>query len=455
MREILLLIATSGLSVAAAAKPQFGLLAYIWFSLMRPDYIAFSLGRYNYSFMLATGMMLGGLREFAQFKRAWLTNPISWLVVLLQIPILISTQTAILPSYSLDIYTTLFKMFVAVLWIPVLTYKVEQMRLLFLVTAVSLGAHAVWQSLGGIITGGRAIRFGIGGFMSDNNTFAAGLVMVFPFCWYSRYLVRQYWMKALLAVMCAACLFTIMLTHSRGAAVAAVVVLLMLLIHSKRRLLVLVFLLVAGVPGLYMVRDTYFDRLGTIQNYEEDNSAMSRIVHNKLALQIWAEHPVTGIGIGLENYFVASTPYLRDIGENNRVGLVVHNSYLQMLVHCGLPAALIHLCLFVGATLMMWRSSRRLAVTHPGLEYYPRAIELSIVGYLIASLTQPRATFDFAYAVVMYAAAWYAIEKQLPPQTPTPVPVQYTAPPPPVAVPVEESFAGTTRMLGRHEQRRR
>jgi len=456
MREILLLIATVWLSIVSAAKPQFGLLAYIWFSLMRPDYIAFSLGHYNYSFMLASGMMLGGLREVAHCKKGWLTNPISWMVVLLQIPILFSTQTAILPKHSMDIYTNLLKMFVAVLWIPVLTYTVPQMRLVFLVTSVSLGAHAVWQSLGGIITGGRAITFGIGGFMSDNNTFAAGLVMVFPFCWYSRYLVKQYWMKAILAVMCVACLFTIMLTHSRGAAVAALVVLVMLLIHSKRRTLVFAFLVVAAVPGLYMVRDTYFDRLGTINRYEEDNSAMSRIVHNKLALQIWATHPITGIGIGPENYFAASTPYLEEMSETGRERLVVHNSYLQMLVHCGVVAGLIYLCLFVSAAFMMWRSGRRLAVTHPGLEYYPRAIELSIIGYLVASLTQPRATFDFAYTVVMFAAAWYAIEKQLPLQSPTPAPVQDMAPPPPlVTVPVEESFSGTTRLLGRHEQRRR
>ena len=455
MREFLLLAITVCLSFAAIAKPQFGVMAYIWFSLMRPDVIAFSQGLYPYSLMLAIGMIVGSWREVGQFRTAWFANPISWMMLLLQIPILISTQTSISPSYSLDMYFPFLKMSIAVLWIPVLVYTVAQMRILFLVTALSLGAHAIWQSLGGILGGGRAIQHGIGGFMSDNNTFAAGLVMVFPFCWYARYLVQQVWLKMALTAMSVACLFVIMLTHSRGAALAAVAVLIMLLIHSKRRMLVFVFLLFASLPGLYLVRETYFDRLGTIENYEDDHSAMSRIVHNKVAVQVWLAHPLTGVGIGEENYFTASTPYLESMGAEDIIGLVVHNSYLQMLVHAGIFAALIHLFLFVGVTWMMWRSSRRLAVSHPGLEYYPRAIELSIIGYLVASLTQPRATFDFAYTVAMYAAAWYVIEKRLPAPSlaSAPAPAQNIAPQPPAPVPVEASHAGHTRMLGRLGQR--
>ncbi len=458
MREMLLLGIVLCLSLAAVAKPQFGMMAYIWFSLMRPDYIAYSTGRFSYSLMLALGMIAGSWREANRFQAAWFTNPLSWMMLLLNVPILISTQTALFPGYSLDIYFTFLKMAIAVLWIPVLVHTVAQMRLLFLVTACSLGAHAVWQSLGGIVTGGHAIRHGIGGFMSDNNTFAVGLVMVAPFCWYSRYLVEQPWLKMLLAAMFGACLFAIMLTHSRGAALAAVAILIMLLIHTKRRTLVLLLLLVIALPGLYLVRNTYFDRLSTIDNYEEDNSAMSRIIHNKVALQVWLTSPLTGIGIGEENYFSASAPYLSAVDADSLIGLVVHNSFLQMLVHSGIVALVLYVFMFVSVVWMMWRSSRRLARTHPELIYFPRAIELSVIGYLVASLTQPRATFDFAYTVVMYAAAWYVIEKRLSVDTSAPMVAQIIAPPPPpppAAVSVEAARTQASRLLGRHEQRSR
>lgn len=461
MRELLLLCIVGVLSIAAVAKPQFGVMAYIWFSLMRPDYIAFSTGQYSYSMMLAIGMILGSWREIGKARAAWFTNPFSWLLVLLQIPILLSTQTSLLPGYSLDKYLPFLKMTIAVLWLPVLIHNVTQMRLLFLVTAVSLGAHAFWQSLGGIVTGGRAIQHGIGGFMSENNTFAVGLIMVFPFCWYARYLVEQKWLKMVMTGASVSTLFAVMLTHSRGAAVAAVAVLLVLLIHSKRRTLVFLFLLAASVPGLYLVRETYFARLGTIENYTEDGSAMSRLVLNKVALQVWLEHPLTGVGIGEENFFQASVPFLKGVDSENLIGLVVHNSFLQILVHCGIGALLLYLLLFCGVVWAMWRSSRRLAVTHPGLEYYPRAIELSAIAYLVASLTQPRATFDFAYTVAMYAAAWYAIEKRLTAQdVPAPLPA-FTVPPSPVPpapptppAPVEAARP-RTRLLGRQQQRSR
>ena len=117
---------------------------------------------------------------------------------------------------------------------------------------------------------------------------------------------------------------------------------------------------------------------------------------------------------------------------------------------------MLFLGLLVGAAWMMWRSSRRLARSHPGLEYYPRAIELSIIGFLVAGLTQPRATFDLIYLVAMYAAAWHSVEKHLPSPTPAlPHSPKDSSPTPSTPPPLEQAYAGTTRLLGRRAQRSR
>lgn len=413
MRAILLAVLVAGFAFWGLFNPMAALLAYVSFGLSRPEYIAFVTAGYPFSAILAVSMILGSWKDVLENAWvSWVQNPVVWIFVLLQAPLAASAATALRPDVGWAAYTEFFKMSVALLWIPVLVTSLDRMRMLVLVSAVSLGIHGVWQAIGGVLTGGRAITHGIGGFMSDNNTFAAGLTMVFPFCWYGTTLVTRKWQKVTLHVMWASCLFTIMLTHSRGAALAAGVVVFLVAWSGKRRVLTVTLLLIAMIPALYLVGDSYRQRIGTIQTYEADESAMSRIIHYRIAWELALRNPLFGVGIGHENYFIASEPFTLT-SEYKVHRLVVHNSFLQMLVHSGFIALFLFCLLFSYCTIAMWRSAKRMVRMAPELEVYPRSLMLSIIGYLVASITQPRATFDFAYQLTMYCAAWLVVERQL------------------------------------------
>lgn len=408
MRAILLLVSILGASAYAILDARIGIYAYIWFGLMRPDYPAYAAGAYSYSFYLACGTLVGSLRYLENISRAWFTNPYFHSFLLLQIPLFVAG------SLTSSRYLLFLRMSLMVILIPLLITTIEDLKRIYLVTAVSLGIWGLWHGATGVLHGGLQIRQGIGGFMSENNTFACGLTMALPFCWYSRTLFQSKWLRMLLLAMVFGSIATVVLTFSRGGALALAFVILLISIQSKRRVLTLTAVIICGLlPAVFLVKDAYFTRMESIANYEEDNSSLSRVHLMKAAVYVWQTHPWFGVGIEDEDFFKVANPFLIEHGYLG-VDHVVHNSYLWLLAQCGIFALVAFLYLLLSALLRTWRSYRKMARDHPGLDVFPQTLFQSLVAYMVCSLTQPRATFDFLYIILMYAAAWYVIAQNLP-----------------------------------------
>lgn len=412
MRGILLLIITIPLSLVAAFDGRIGLLAYISFSLLRPDYMAFAAGRFNYSLMIALGLLVGSIRYLTDVLFLGPRTFFFWCLLLLQVPLYLSAIFAVYPAYATNSYMQFLRMSVIMLLIPGLVSNLEQFKRLFLVTAISLGIHGFWYGFTGTLSGGARIHVGIGGFMSDNNSFAIGLAMILPFLWYAPALFEKKWMRMGLFAMFGFTLMAIVLTFSRGGALAAGTSVLMLAWRSRRRFLVMALVVLSLLPVGYLVSQEYFARIGSIQNYEEDSSSMARLVHMRLSIDIWRDRPLLGVGFGDNNYLLILENYLNDETASGG-NVIVHNSFLWMLVHCGIFAFVIFTVAVFGAAFSAWRSARRMRKLIPSLAFYPEALLVSLCTYIVASMFHPRATFDFIYMLIMYVGTWRLIEKGL------------------------------------------
>jgi probable O-glycosylation ligase (exosortase A-associated) len=407
MRANILLIVVVFLCIIALIKPRIGLYTYIWFGLMRPDYMAFAVGRFNLSTLIALVTLVSAARALFNLRYLW--KPIPILLILFQLVIAISADRALVPDHAWSEFNRYLRMIIMCLLIPVLVTKEEEFRELFLVTAGSLGFLGFWWGLTAGMRGMR-IYYGPGGFIGDNNGFAIALVMVVPFCWHARTLVKAAWAKMVFAAMMAGSIVTIVLTFSRGGAVALAVSLLLLISRSKNRVRSLVLIGLALLPVLGMVGAAYSERLSTIETYEEDASAVSRIVQMQIAYEIWKQHPVLGIGIGDLNYLYASRPYLTREDAN----VIVHNSFLQVLVHTGIFGFLCYLLMLLIALGSCWRTGWKLWKTDPDRAVMPMAIFIALVGYSVGSMTHPRAWFDFFYMLLMYSSTWSGIMQRRP-----------------------------------------
>src|SRR5579863_7275227 len=198
MREVILIVLVCGLAAVALWRPRVGLYSYIWFALMRPDYFAWASGSFPFSPLLAISTLVGSLRYFQRYVVV-LQHPLSRTLILFQLPIVVSVILAFIPSLTYAPFFEFERIVLMSLMIPVLIETREQLRQLFLVMALSLGAVGLKFGLWGLMVGGVSFTDGYAGL--DNNGLALALVIAFPLCWYVRSQLESKWLRLLLLLM--------------------------------------------------------------------------------------------------------------------------------------------------------------------------------------------------------------------------------------------------------------
>lgn len=414
MRNLLLGTIVALVCIVGLVRPKIGLFGYVWFSLMRPDVLAFSGPTNWYSLSIAACTMLGALLHVGRMARLF-RNPIVVGLVILQVPVAISAFGAIHPELSLPEYWFLVRILAMAMLIPVFIESVEDLRILFLVMVVSLGAIGLKFGLWGLIHGGarNGSGYGEGTFLSGNNEVGLALAMILPLCYYSTDLLRWRWQKLGMNVTSFLTSAAIIMTYSRGAALGLAAVALMIIKRSSRRVLALIVVAILIVPTVYLVGSTYRDRLSTIATPTEEGSAESRIVLSELAFRIWQDYPFFGVGYGRDGFKLLAPQYGYS-GDS----LVAHNSFTQTLVDSGIFAFLFYVVLMFGTILWLGRSASRMSVVAPGLALYPASLQIGLIAFAVTSTFASKENFDFYYMLLMAAAAWYQIAKTVEPEEP-------------------------------------
>jgi probable O-glycosylation ligase (exosortase A-associated) len=410
MRQALLIPIVGIICLIAPFQPLIGLYGYIWFALMRPDVLAYSIQ--PYSLALAVTTLVGSIR-FVFKLHLLFRSPIGLGLLLLQIPIFLSVVFAHDRSLTYQEYTQYIHMMVMAFLIPVFIETVTSLRWLIYVMAFSLGFLGSKWGIYGVIHGGVRFSQGFGGLLADNNAFALALAMGIPFCWYARELAKGFLNRTMFLVMAAATVPAIIFTYSRGAALSLAAVMLMIGFRSKKKAgFVLLAVFVLG-GSIYMVKESYLDRLSTVKVSPTEQSAALRVLYIKVAFHMWRDHPLLGVGFGMLNEMDLMDRYT-DVSTVHGAQ-VIHNTYMQMLCDSGIVAFLLYITILFGSILWLEASIRRMNRSHPHLAIYPMAIQTSLVAFAIGGTFLSRVGFDLTYIVMLAGAAWYNIEKNLPP----------------------------------------
>jgi probable O-glycosylation ligase (exosortase A-associated) len=312
------------------------------------------------------------------------------------------------PGQSLDLYLLFLRTILMAILIPVLIRSREDIRLLLLAMAFALGLLGLRFGLYGIVRGGARFDSGLGGFMSDNNTLALGLAMAVPLCWASfRNFARPTFRPLYLAFTIGTC-FAVVWTHSRGGALALAFAL-FTIIQAERRKLLLFLVLALTLPiAVWMVKESYFDRLETLLSPTEEASAATRLSLAKAAIQIWLDHPIIGVGFGSVGFQKLVGNYL---GFDN--SQVAHNTYLQVAADCGTPVFAMYISLMIAVIFKLGRSASRIATVGTGLDAYPICLRGSLICFVIGSIFLSRVTFDLYYFLLMSSVSWFHVEREI------------------------------------------
>ena len=412
LRDLLLAGILAASIPLVVRRPWLGILLWYWIGLMNPHRLTWG---FMYDFpvamlvavITAMGLVLARDRE---------PPPLTKEMVLLAGMVVWFTVTSYFAwvSAAWNYWEQFMKILLFTFLTPVLIHGRRRVEFLVLVITASIafyGAKGGWFS----ITGGfqNHVLGPPKSFIRGNTSLGLALVMILPLILVvSRQLVQgrmqclagfrwsrwagwagylSFWLTGL----------AILGTFSRGAMLALAVVapLIFLLMRHK------VILAGLGVAVILAVGVTFPDRvverMETLQNIEEDGSAMSRIESWGVNWNIARENPLTGAGFNLvmagNERWLSYSPMQ---GEGRTRALSAHSNYFQVLGHHGFVGLGLYLGLLGAVCLSLGRLALR-ARRRKDTEWiseYAWAILVGTIGYVAAG-----AFLDMAYFTLFYA----------------------------------------------------
>lgn len=193
-------------------------------------------------------------------------------------------------------------------------------------------------------------------FLGDGNDFSLSVVLLVPLALYVFQDTPGKIRKTLMLVLTATLVLGIIGTASRGASLALAAVVFYLWWRGRWKIGGAVGIAVLGLVILAFAPPLYFERLGKIENYEEDGSAMGRIMAWKSATRMANDHPLLGVGTGHFSVKLGAEYRPPEYGDRNMPWLTAHSIYFLALGELGYTGLLF----LLGLLYRNYRSGERI-----------------------------------------------------------------------------------------------
>jgi probable O-glycosylation ligase (exosortase A-associated) len=411
MRDVLLLLAFTAILPFAMRRTWVAVLLWTWISVMNPHKLAWGFAL-NAPFAAAAAGAAFISLAFNQDKlrMPWRQPEVISLLVFIGWMCI----TTIFAYYPGDASVQLVK----VLKIQVMTVVAlaairerKHIELFVWVNALSIGFFGLKGGIFTILSGGSQRVWGpTGGFIEGNNEIGLAMVMTVPLLNYLRMVSINRWVRYGLLLLMLLTAIAALGTQSRGAFLATAAMALVLWVRSRRKILGGVFMVLVAVAMLALMSESWEARMRTIQNYEQDSSAMGRINAWTMAFNL-ANSRFTGGGFVVDTpeLFARFAPVPHDLH-------AAHSIFFQVLGEHGY----VGLALFVsiGAFGFMTASRiRKQAVQQPGALWahdLAGMIQVSMVGYAVGGAFLSLAYFDLPYniMVMLVACRFWLLERR-------------------------------------------
>ena len=285
----------------------------------------------------------------------------------------------------------------------------------------------------GHIAEGLSDRPRAGGPTGEPLAFGQQLTVLVPLGLWAVMQARSWFARSAGALATVACIAGVALSFSRSTYIALAVVLVLFSLHVRLNLRYLVFLPLLIVL-LQFAPPEFQARVGTLsslvedaedgQGVQSDGSFQNRSVEMLMAVYMFLDHPVIGVGSG--NFVEHYTTYIREYGGSLKDEMRnAHSYYLEVAAEHGL----VGLLLFGG---IMYMTLARLQFArglfkHTGdrqLAELAVALQIGFLGYMVSALFYHGSYPRYFWVQVTLAVIITAIAKQsLPEQSAAPATV--------------------------------
>ncbi|WP_261858502.1 putative O-glycosylation ligase, exosortase A system-associated [Photobacterium sanguinicancri] len=340
MRDLVFVTAFAFMAVFAIRRPFIALSLWLWSGLFVPTHwLGGFAASFSYNSAFAALTMLGYLilRDKPRFKLTGLFV----CVLLFCIHTLLATQFT-LAYFELVWFewVKFFKIILTFIFVCLLVRKKAHFDMVVWAVVLSIGFYGCVEGLKFILSfGGHKIAGPNSHLLSDNNHLAVALCMTIPL---ALYLFSQEESKIIKYILCgitAFCVISVLGTHSRGGLLGLIIIGGYFWMRSSSKMASLIVMCLVLSVALFYLPDSWFDRMNTIEQADQDGSFMHRVTSWKIHTLMAMDNPIFGGGFKAAQYahlwqltalnidalsFIPSP-------EPGEKGLAAHSIYFQVI----------------------------------------------------------------------------------------------------------------------------
>ena len=415
MRDLLLFAIIMGLIPLILYRPWLGILGWYWVGIMNPHRLTWGF-MYDFQVAMLIGVVALAALVIAKDKKAPPLTAPTILIGLMAAYFTFTTFFAWAPEAAWNYWDQPMKIFLMTIVTTMLIHGKKRVELLAIVIVGSLAFYGIKGGLFTIMTGGQYHVLGPArSFIQGNTSLGLAMLMVLPLMlvlarqatqrrlasfpdapwvsWVGWGGYAAFWLTGLATVF----------TYSRGALLGLAAIGPFVFAKMRYKAAMVIVCLLAAGTVIALVPEQLFDRARTIQEYEEDWSAMQRIQAWGVNWNIAVENPWTGAGFAMVNMPTELwLSYANFQGPWHPGARVAHSNYFQVLGHHGFAGFALYMMLLITVMVSLFRLARRARRSAETLwiSEYAWAVLVGLIGYAVAGAFLDLAYFDLFYAYV-------------------------------------------------------
>ncbi|GGC16852.1 putative O-glycosylation ligase, exosortase A system-associated [Pseudoduganella buxea] len=420
MRDVLVTLLVFASLPYIFKRPSIGMVMWIWISVMNPHTQGWGFAR-DFPFAAIIAVVTVAAMCTNSHRRYRL--PMTSVTVTFMLFIAWMCITSMFAMHPEEVWAQLVKVIKITgmtLVVLMLMRKRSHVEWMVWTVVVSIGYYGTKGGIFTIRSGGQYRVWGpIGTFIDGNNEIALALVMTIPLMYYLHGQIVNKWGKRAMVASMLLCALASLGSYSRGAAIAMVAMLAFLWLKGKNKLRFGIVMVCCIPFALLFMPEQWHSRIDTINEYQEDASAMGRINAWQMAFNLANDRPLGGGFIIYEpDVFELYAPVPHDVH-------AAHSIYFQVLGEHGW----VGLALYLALGWLTWRTGSWIigqSILRKDLAWagdLARMLQVSLLGFAVGGAFLSLAYFDVPYYLMAGMVAIRLIVERERATAKAPVPV--------------------------------
>lgn len=396
MRDLVIGSGILGFVAFGLLHPWIGILGWTWVSIMNPHALTWVIKTMPVAAAIGGATLIGLV--ITRDRRNFFVTRETAVLMLFMLWMTVALPFSMVFDPSFELWKRVIKIDLMILVAMVALHSKQHIIALAWTLVISLGFYGTKGGFFTIATGGSYRVWGPEGtYIEGNNEVALALVIIIPIMQFLRLTTESVWVKRGLLVSIVLCAAAALGSHSRGALLAIGAMTLVMWWRSDGKFSKGVLFVVVGALMLSFMPQEWWERMGTIKTYEQDESAGGRINAWWMAWNI-AKDNFFGAGFMVAKAEICAlySPIPTDCR-------AAHSIYFMVLGEQGF----IGLFLFLLMWFFVWRSAGRLRVQATRLpqtawlSHLGAMSQVSLAGYAVGGAFLSLSYYDLPYNILI------------------------------------------------------